>query len=48
VVRVTDGDTVVALDADKAQHKIRLTGIDPPESGQAYAVRRQILRPPVL
>ena len=26
VVRVTDGDTIVVLDASKVQHKIRLTG----------------------
>ena len=31
VVRVTDGDTIVVLDASKVQHKIRLTGIDAPE-----------------
>jgi endonuclease YncB( thermonuclease family) len=31
VVRVTDGDTIVILDSAKAQHKIRLQGIDAPE-----------------
>ena len=36
VVRVTDGDTIVVLDASKVQHKIRLTGIDAPERHQAY------------
>ena len=36
VIRVTDGDTLVILDANKAQHKIRLQGIDAPERGQAY------------
>jgi endonuclease YncB( thermonuclease family) len=28
VVRVTDGDTVVLLDSDRAEHKVRLAGID--------------------
>jgi endonuclease YncB( thermonuclease family) len=36
VVRVSDGDTIVVLDANNAQHKIRLQGIDAPERGQAY------------
>lgn len=39
VVRVTDGDTIVVLDADKAQHKIRLQGIDAPECGQAFGTK---------
>ena len=39
VVRVTDGDTVVVLDAANAQHKIRLTGIDAPERGQAFGTK---------
>jgi endonuclease YncB( thermonuclease family) len=39
VVRVTDGDTIVILDAGNAQHKIRLTGIDAPERGQAYGTK---------
>jgi endonuclease YncB( thermonuclease family) len=39
VVRVTDGDTIVILDADKVQHKIRLTGIDAPERGQAFGTK---------
>ena len=34
VVRVVDGDTVVVLDTEKTQHKVRLAGIDAPESGQ--------------
>jgi endonuclease YncB( thermonuclease family) len=33
VVRVSDGDTIVVLDANNAQYKIRLTGTDAPESG---------------
>lgn len=36
VVRVSDGDTVVLLDADKTQHRIRLDGIDCPESKQSF------------
>lgn len=36
VVKVTDGDTVTVLDVHKEQHKIRLAGIDAPESKQAY------------
>jgi endonuclease YncB( thermonuclease family) len=39
IVRVTDGDTIVVLDADNTQHKIRLTGIDAPERGQAYGTK---------
>ena len=39
VVRVTDGDTIVVLDANNAQHKIRLQGIDAPERGQAYGTK---------
>jgi endonuclease YncB( thermonuclease family) len=36
VVGVTDGDTLTLLDAGKLQHKIRLNGIDAPESRQAF------------
>lgn len=36
VVRVIDGDTVVVLDRDNAQHKVRLAGIDAPERKQAF------------
>ena len=39
VVRVSDGDTVVILDSGNAQHKIRLTGIDAPERGQAFGTK---------
>ena len=39
VVRVTDGDTIVVLDADNTQHKIRLTGIDAPEKKQAFGTK---------
>jgi endonuclease YncB( thermonuclease family) len=30
-VAVADGDTITVLDADKRQHKIRVSGIDAPE-----------------
>lgn len=36
VVRVSDGDTVVVEEASGTRHKIRLLGIDAPESAQAY------------
>jgi endonuclease YncB( thermonuclease family) len=39
VVRVTDGDTIVILDSDDTQHKIRLTGIDAPERKQAFGTK---------
>ena len=39
VAQVTDGDTIVVLDADNAQHKIRLTGIDAPERKQAFGTK---------
>jgi endonuclease YncB( thermonuclease family) len=39
VVRITDGDTLVVLDASKVQHKIRLQGIDAPERGQAFGTK---------
>ena len=39
VVRVTDGDTIVVLDSAKAQHKVRLTGIDAPERKQAFGTK---------
>ena len=39
VVGVTDGDTITVLDANKAQHKIRLTGIDAPEKKQPFGNR---------
>jgi micrococcal nuclease len=37
--RVVDGDTVVVLDTDKVQHKIRMAGIDAAESGQDWGTR---------
>ncbi len=36
VVAIADGDTLTVLDAAKTQHKIRLEGIDTPESNQAF------------
>jgi len=39
VVGITDGDTVRVLDAQHTLHKVRLTGIDAPESKQAFGTR---------
>jgi endonuclease YncB( thermonuclease family) len=39
VVKVTDGDTLTLLDASQTQHKIRLAGIDAPESRQPWGQR---------
>lgn len=36
VVGISDGDTVTVLDSAKAQHKIRLSGIDAPEKHQPF------------
>ena len=36
VVSIHDGDTITVITADKAQHKIRLAGIDAPELGQPW------------
>ena len=36
IVGMTDGDTITLLDMDNRQHKIRLDGIDAPESGQPF------------
>jgi endonuclease YncB( thermonuclease family) len=36
VVGVSDGDTVTLLDRSKTQHRIRLLGIDAPESAQSF------------
>lgn len=36
VVGVSDGDTVTVLDASRAQHKVRLAGIDAPEKAQPF------------
>ena len=39
VVGVTDGDTILVLDSQHMQHKVRLAGIDAPESKQAFGGR---------
>ena len=39
VVNVADGDTITILDATKAQHKIRINGIDAPEKRQPFGTR---------
>ena len=39
VVGVSDGDTITVLTADKKQIRVRLVGIDAPESRQAYGER---------
>ncbi len=39
VVAVSDGDTLTVLDAERSQHKIRLSGIDAPEKAQAFGER---------
>src|SRR5690242_12545637 len=39
VVRIADGDTITVLDATNAQHRIRLQGIDAPESHQAFGTQ---------
>src|SRR5256714_14811942 len=39
VVRIADGDTITVLDAMNTQHRIRLQGIDAPESHQAFGTQ---------
>jgi endonuclease YncB( thermonuclease family) len=39
VVRIADGDTVTVLDSTNTQHRIRLQGIDAPESHQAFGTQ---------
>lgn len=39
VVAIADGDTLTVLDAGNRQHKIRLDGIDAPESSQDWGSR---------
>ena len=36
VVGISDGDTLTLVDATEVQFKIRLSGIDSPEKGQAF------------
>lgn len=37
VVAIADGDTITVLDASKRQHRIRLNGIDAPETAQPFS-----------
>ena len=39
VVGIADGDTITVLTADKTQHRIRLWGIDAPETDQDFGSR---------
>lgn len=39
IVAISDGDTLSMLDTTRQQHKIRLQGIDAPESKQAFGER---------
>jgi endonuclease YncB( thermonuclease family) len=45
VVHALDGDTVEVLDASRRTHRVRLAGIDAPESGQPFGTqaKRQLL-----
>jgi endonuclease YncB( thermonuclease family) len=36
VIKVSDGDTISVLDSNNQKHKVRLKGIDAPESQQMY------------
>jgi hypothetical protein len=36
VIKVSDGDTITVLDSNNQKHKIRLKGIDAPESQQVW------------
>ena len=39
VVRIADGDTITLLESSKTQHRIRLQGIDAPESRQDFGTQ---------
>jgi micrococcal nuclease len=43
VVGISDGDTITVLTAEKKQVKIRLHGIDAPETGQPFRTRAKQL-----
>lgn len=36
VIKVSDGDTIIVLDSNNQKHKVRLKGIDAPETQQAF------------
>lgn len=42
VVRVADGDTFTLLTGNNKQVKVRIYGIDAPESGQAYSEKSRL------
>lgn len=37
VVAIADGDTITVLDSEQRQHRVRLNGIDAPETGQPFS-----------
>jgi micrococcal nuclease len=39
VIAISDGDTIKVLDSNNQQHKIRLAGIDAPESKQPFGIK---------
>jgi endonuclease YncB( thermonuclease family) len=39
VTRIIDGDTLVAIDSNRIEHRVRLAGIDAPERGQPFGER---------
>ena len=42
VVAIADGDTITILDSANTQHRIRLAGIDAPESHQAFGEQSRL------
>jgi endonuclease YncB( thermonuclease family) len=42
VVAIADGDTITILDSASTQHRIRLAGIDAPESHQAFGEQSRL------
>jgi endonuclease YncB( thermonuclease family) len=42
VVGISDGDTLAVLKTDKTQVRIRLHGIDAPETGEDFATRSKL------
>jgi len=45
VVGVADGDTVTVLDADKTQHRLRLSGMDAPGKRPTLRATRKAIPP---